>query len=200
MDTLQQELSELKQFIVDLKADRAATKEKEKREAWTKYVSLSISIIAVLAAIASQKAGKYSGQTLMNQVRASDEWSFYQAQSIKQHVFEMARAQLVKTGDSPDALQQQKDYKAKLDVYEKKKEESNARAKALEKNRDDAMRMGASLGPAVSYFTVSLAVGSLCLITKKKPLWILSLVLAGVGLLYWWGLMQMLFDSASRVH
>ena len=46
MNDLQKEISELKQFIIDLKADRAATKEKEEREAWTKYVSLSVVIIA----------------------------------------------------------------------------------------------------------------------------------------------------------
>ena len=35
MNDLDKEISELKQFIIDLKADRAATKEKEQREAWT---------------------------------------------------------------------------------------------------------------------------------------------------------------------
>ena len=58
MNELQTEIAELKSFIADLKADRAATKEKEKREAWTKYVSLSIVIIAVIAAIAAQWGGK----------------------------------------------------------------------------------------------------------------------------------------------
>ena len=33
---LDQELSELKGFIAELKQDRTAQKEKEKREAWTK--------------------------------------------------------------------------------------------------------------------------------------------------------------------
>src|SRR6266496_169071 len=62
MDTLQNELNEMKNFIADLKADRAAQKEKEKREAWTKYTSLSIVFIAVLAAVATQWAGKYSSR------------------------------------------------------------------------------------------------------------------------------------------
>lgn len=197
MDTLQQELAELKEFIRELKSDRAATREKEAREAWVKYVSLSIAVIAVLAAIASQRAGKYSGQVQMSQAQASDQWSFYQAQSIKQHVFEMARAQLVMTGTSPEARQQQKDFEAKIAGYEKRKADISAIAKALEKKRDDAMVMGSMLGPAVSCFTVSIAVGSLCLITKKKPLWIVALLLAATGLLYWSGLMQSLFAKGS---
>ena len=47
MDNLENELKNLKGFIAELKADRAATKEKEKRESWTKYVSLTVVIIAV---------------------------------------------------------------------------------------------------------------------------------------------------------
>ena len=44
MDTLQSELAELKTFIADLKADRAAQKEKERKEAWTNHTHLSIAL------------------------------------------------------------------------------------------------------------------------------------------------------------
>ena len=44
-------------FIAELKADRAATKEKEKSESWTKYVSLTVVIIAVVGSIAAQWSG-----------------------------------------------------------------------------------------------------------------------------------------------
>jgi hypothetical protein len=54
MDDLHKEIGELKQFVADLKADRAATKEKERREAWMKYVSVTAVVIAVIAAVANQ--------------------------------------------------------------------------------------------------------------------------------------------------
>jgi len=44
MSDLQTELNELKRFIADLKADRAAQKEKEQRESWTKYTTMSIAL------------------------------------------------------------------------------------------------------------------------------------------------------------
>ena len=190
MDDLQRELNELKEFIAELKADRAATKEKERREAWTKYVSLTIVIIAVLASIASQRAGKYSGLTQMSQAQASDQWNFYQAQSIKQHVFEMNRNQAVGNGTDPEALRKQKAYDDKIAGYEKKKEEIKALAEKLEKTRDMASHEGSQLGPAVSCFTISIAVASICLVTKKKPLWILSMILAGIGVLFWSGVVE----------
>ena len=53
---------------------------------WTKLLALSTALVAVLAAIASLHAGKQETMTLlaknvaiMNQTKASDQWSYYQA-------------------------------------------------------------------------------------------------------------------------
>lgn len=188
MTDLQNELNELKQFIADLKADRAAAREKEKREAWTKYVSLSIVVIAVFAAIATQWAGKYSGRTLtklndatFNQARASDQWSYYQAKSIKQNLYEVARNQ-IHAGDADAA---KREFDEKIARYEKDKTDITTEARKLEQQRDEARleagvssQHGGAMGVAVSYFSVSIAVASICLVTKKKPLWFISLALA----------------------
>src|SRR5579862_8468761 len=138
MDDLRGELSELKQFIADLKADRAATKEKEKREAWTKYVSLTVVIIAVIGSIAAQWGGKYSSMSQMSQAQASDQWNFYQAQSVKQHLFELNRRQLPK--NDPDAAEQQKIFDAKIADYEARKAKIKEDAEKLEKKRDYASK------------------------------------------------------------
>ncbi len=194
MDTLQTELNELKQFIADLKADRAAQKEKEKREAWTKYTSLSIVFIAVLAAVATQWSGKYSSRVLVslndatfNQAKASDLWGYYQAKSIKQNLYEVAREQLSKTGDAPDSAagKQVDSFNAKITKYEQEKNQVQADAKKLEAQRDEARQAaviasqhGSGMGLAVSIFQISIAMGSICLVVKKKPLWYLSVLLA----------------------
>ena len=92
------DLDELKALVATLKADQQAQKEKEKRDAWTKYVSLSMICLAVLAAIATQRGAGYSSATMkqlneatFNQAEASDQWAFYQAKGIKQSIFEMER-------------------------------------------------------------------------------------------------------------
>jgi hypothetical protein len=98
LNQLDKELDELKSFIADLKADRPAQKAKEQREAWTKYTSLSLVFVAVFAAIATQWSGKYSGRamtemnnSILDQAKASDKWSYYQAKSIKQNLYEALR-------------------------------------------------------------------------------------------------------------
>lgn len=61
-------------------------------------------------------------------------------------------------------------------------------AKALEDQRDTARNtatragdLGGKMGSAVSIFQVALALGTICLVTKKKPLWYLSLAVAALA-------------------
>jgi hypothetical protein len=178
MDDLKAELKELKEFIGDLKADRAASKEKEKREGWTKYVSLSLVIIAVLASVASQWGGKYSGRVQMNQAQASDDWNGYQAESIKKHIYDISRKQLA--GNATDAMAQQRqaEFEAKTADYDKKQINWANQAHACEAIRNAASKKGGYMGTSISFFSISIAVASTCLVTKKKPLWFLSLILA----------------------
>ena len=181
MNELQQEIAELKQFIVDLKADRAAAKQKEKSEAWTKYVSLTVVIIAVVAAIAAQWSGKYGGRVQISQAKASDQWAFYQSKSIKQHLFEISRTQLARSVSANDAeiAREQKKFDDAVARYNTEKSEIKAKAEALEKERDDAGLRGGKMGLAVSIFSVAIAMASICTVTKKKPLWFIAIGLAG---------------------
>jgi hypothetical protein len=184
MNELQHEISELKQFIAELKADRAAAKEKERNEAWTKYVSLTVVIIAVIAAIAAQWSGKYGSRVQMSQAQASDQWSYFQSKSIKQHLFEVSRTQLAKSANAadPEVAKKQKKFEDTVARYEREKTEIKAKAEALERNRDEAGKRGGRMGLASSLFAVSIAMASICIVTKKKPLWLLAIGLACIGL------------------
>ena len=183
MNDLDREISELKQFMVDLKADRAAVKEKERREAWIKYVSLTVVIIAVIAAMAAQWGGKYSSRVQMSQAQASDQWSFYQAKSIKQHLDETALAQLSRNANTNDAALARtiKKLEADLARYDQEKAEIKAKAGGLEKIRDDAGKRSGKMGMAISCFTVAIATASICTVTKKKPLWFVAMILSAFG-------------------
>ena len=179
-------------FLIELRADRAATQEKEKREAWTKFTSLSIVFIAVMTAVATQWGGKYSSRVLTNlneatfdQTSASDQWSFYQAKSIKQTIAEGEAEQAGRAGDAKQAEALQ----AKIKRYDAEKAEITAKAKAFELKREQARdvaaqssRKGGEMGLAVSLFQISIAIGSICLVMKKRNLWWLSLACAAIAL------------------
>jgi len=183
MDTLQKEIAELKEFIVELKADRAASKEKERRESWLRFVSMSLVFIAVTAAVAAQWSGKYGSMTSMSQAQASDQWAYYQAKSIKQHVDSVAVYQL-KHGPNaadPEVVREIKRLDDEVARYQHDQDDIKSAAQGLEKARDDASKRGGKVGLALAIFSVSIAMGSICTVTKKKPLWFASLGLAAVA-------------------
>lgn len=182
---------EISAFLTELRADRQATKDKEKRESWTKYTSLSIVFIAVIAAVATQWGAKYSSRTMTslneatyNQTLSSDQWSYFQSKSIKQTIVEGELEQAVRSNESDRAAK----LKAKVDRYEKEKAEITAKAKEFESKRETAReaaghssRKGGEMGLAVSFFQISIAIGSICLVMKKKGLWYIALLLAAAA-------------------
>jgi hypothetical protein len=198
MNELQHEIAELKQFIVELKADRAATRDKEKREAWTRYVSLSIVIIAVIAAIAAQWGGKYSSRVLscLNdatflQTQASDRWAHYQAKSIKLKSYEIGRDGLSRSATARDEELARliKDYSDQIAAYKAEQHGIENEARELEAKRNEARNdarvaseKGGKMGLAISFFSVGVALASICTVTKKKPLWFVAIGFAAFAI------------------
>ena len=189
LDMQTSDLDELKQLVAELRAEHVAQKDKEKRERWTKYVSLTMVIIAVLAAIATLKGGGFSTRTLkemneatFNQTQASDQWSFFEAKSIKQNLYEIELDHL-SAGPSTDAAALAK-MKAKIEKYDQEKADITTLAKKFEATRDEARQTALrvaehskQMGLSITLFQIAIALGAMCLIVKKKPLWIVSSVL-----------------------
>lgn len=187
------DLDELKSLVAELRAEHVAQKEKEKRERWTKYVSLTMVVVAVTAAFATLKGGGFSTRTLremneatFNQAQASDQWSYFEAKSIKQNLYEIELEHLT-AASPPDAAAVAK-LKAKVDKYEKDKADITALAKKYEVARD-AARTAATIaaehskqmGLSITLFQVAIALGAMCLIVKKKPLWIAAMILGALA-------------------
>ncbi len=181
--------NEIKELIASIKAEKQAQKDKEARDSWTKYVSLTLVCLAVLTAIATLKGGGFTTRTLKElneatyqQAHASDQWAFFQAKSIKQNLYEIERDLLPKDADAKAAEK----VTAKIEKYEKEKGEITKEAKGHEEKRDAARAnadkvalLGKDMGMAITFFQVSVALGGICLITKKKWLWFASLGLGG---------------------
>jgi hypothetical protein len=163
-------------LIKAIHEDRQTAKDKEKRDAWTKYVSLMVVALAVITAYGSLKAGGYSGKVLLNQSKASDEWAFFQAKSIKRSLSEMeARSGSAET---------QGEAKQRADRYQQEQNEIQGKAKSFEAERDEAARHGPPLGTAIAALQIAIALASVCMITKRKSLWAASGFLGIAGLLY----------------
>jgi hypothetical protein len=167
---------DVKELVKEIHAERVAAKEKERRESWTRYVSLMIVVLAVATAIGSLKAGGFGSKVILYQAQASDTWALYQAKSVKQRIAELE----ARSADAQLAA------KAAADVarYAAEEKDVEAKANALEHARDEAGRHGPPLGFAIASLQISIALASVCLITKRKGLWVAAGSLGAIGVGY----------------
>jgi len=184
---MNEDLSQLKELVAEIRADHKEQKEKEKRDGWTKFVSLTMICLAVLTAFGTQKGGGFSTATMkqlneatFNQANASDQWAFYQAKGIKQSLFEQELDRV-----APEAKPA---LAAKVAKYDTEKKAIFAQAKAFEAKRDQAKLeasqasdRGRQLGLSLTLFQIAIALGGMCLVVKKRWLWLGSVAVGAVA-------------------
>ena len=138
----------------------------EVKEKWLNYLALSTVILAVCATLSTFKGGGYSTRSLMNQSKASDQWSFYESKSLKSYMFEMQCDNLeLQKGNINNDLQKYQDkiayYKTKISQYEKEKAEIKALAAGFEQERDMNKEHSNIFGIAVIFLQVSILLSSI---------------------------------------
>ena len=174
-------------------ATERAVEAAEHRSLWIVYLSFSTALIAVLAAIAALESGAFSNEALIQkneallaQAQASDQWSYYQAKSVKAAIYSsQAAAALSSNPDLAKKAQQQ------ADRYSKEEEEISKSAKEREKEVAEKGELSAismehhhRFAYSVTMFQISIALAAVAALSKQKGVWFAGLVVAAAGLIY----------------
>ena len=162
----------------------------EQKEPWVNQMALATVILAVCATFSTFKGGGYSSQALINQAMASDQWSFYQAKSLKQHLHEITLEQLKLQAvgwapGSPSAEAYAKSiakYEEQAARYESEKKAIQQKAETLEAQREESKRHGKPFGIAVIFLQVAILLNSIAGLLKKKVVWWTAIPVGLVGL------------------
>ena len=152
----------------------------ERREKWSLYVALSTALMAVFAAVCGLIAGHHSNEALIEQIKSANGWSYYQAKSIKSEI-------AVATGKIISKLTSQEADTAsikKIERYEKEKEELKKSAEESELQSEMHLSKHNILARGVTLFQIAIAMAAIAIITRKKLLWAISIVLAAGGLFF----------------
>lgn len=159
----------------------------EEERSWLSYISLSTAIIAILTALAGLYESQVTSQTILAkndavllQSQASDQWAFYQAKSLKGHIYKV---------NSELYPQKADDFKNKVDKYEKEQAQIMADAKKLEELREAKNHESEhfyhkhhTLSFAITFLQISIAIASISALTRNKKFWLVSLGLGTIGL------------------
>lgn len=153
-------------------------------------VALTTAILAALAAVASLKAGGTVNEALALkteatrlQAEASDQWAYYQAKGLKATVTEVSRnTWLALDKTPPDELAKNEER------YAEDQKKSMEKAKELEKQRDEQSAEADRLmhhhhffAQSVALLQVSIALGAVAALTRKRIVWGGSLLLGIIG-------------------
>ncbi|SRR5579871_360080 len=152
-------------------------KAEEAKERWTLYVALSTAFMAVLAAIAGLLGGHQVNEALIDQIKSSDQWSYYQAKGIKSEIAASTDKILGTLSTKPVAA----DSKAAVERYEKEKEEIKTKAEEFEKTSEEHLVKHVTLSKAVTIFQIAIAMSAIAILTRRKILWYASILLTVAG-------------------
>lgn len=146
----------------------------EKNKGMIAQIAVITAIIATVGALfaymggATQaNAGLYKNNAAIKKTEASNQWNFFQAKSTKQSLAEVSRDL------SADNVKEK--YQAKIDRYEKEKNEIKLAAEKLEKEStawdkqsDEQMHQHHRWAQATTVLQISIAMAAIALLTRKR--------------------------------
>lgn len=166
----------------------------EKKDPWLNYLALTTVILAVCATLSTFKGGGFSTRAVLTQSHAANQWAYYQAKSIKGYLHEIEKEKLeleLKVMGSKVPKSIVDDYEKKIESYSKnikrydeEKAQIQKDAKQYEALHDDAQKHSQIFGIAVIFLQIAILLSSIAALMKKKPVWVLGLILGVFGVIY----------------
>ena len=168
------------------------SQENERRPRWLEALALTTALFAVLAAFASLKAGDSANEALFNannavlqQAKAVDVWSEFQADSIKKYQAETSVVLLPHVGGTAAELQA-----AKTQVVKRQKAQDELKIEAMRLDAETkklseeskvllARHVKYALG--VTLFQVAIGLSAIATLVRRRDLWLGSLVVGVAG-------------------
>jgi hypothetical protein len=154
---------------------------------WVDHAARTTAVLAVLAAVSSGQYANQFSRTILAQAEASDQWSYYQAKSIKRHVVEgqiaLLNAMALTRPDAAQALDKLQDEdKAAVKKYVQELAEAKTQAETTEKVKRLHERQGNWFQGAFIILQAGVVLCTIASSSKRKELWVLAIALGVAGL------------------
>jgi hypothetical protein len=148
-------------------------------------VAVTMSILAVLVAIATLFGHRAANEVLYLQTKAMDQWSYYQAKNMRLNE-KQGVADLLSTltpVDKEKAEGMREKYLKDAERYSDEKGDIQTEAEKFEKERDVVERKENRFDASEVILEIALIICSLTLLTRQKLFWFSGIGLGLVGLL-----------------
>lgn len=150
------------------------------KDPFDKRVAVTMAIIAAMLAVDGVTAHMLTTEELLLQQKASDQWSYYQAKSIRRYTSEVA-ADLFK-GFHDLGTEPVEKYNKAAEKYKQDDEEISKEAKALEAESKMKGDQASRLDYGEVFLELGIVFASMAILTKRNTIWFASIGSALVGL------------------
>jgi hypothetical protein len=147
-------------------------------------VSLTMSILAVLVAVATLFGHRTHTEELLLQAQATDQWAYYQAKNIRLHEMQgmVDLLNVVTTQDKEKAELLREKYQKEVQRYSSDKDSISEKAKEEENERDQLRAKADRFDAGEGILEIALVICSLTLLTDKKFFWYAAILIGAVGI------------------
>jgi hypothetical protein len=155
-------------------------------EAGLGYVSLAISILAVLVAMVTVLGHRTHTEAILQQSRASDQWNLYQAKKIRQNEYAIAADQLMLGSDSSSPAVQKTlgEYKAHIKKWDDDLAEEQKQAEEFEADVKKAEQQAGRYDLGEALLEIAVVLSSITLLTRQRAFFIGGVVLGVAGAVF----------------
>ena len=150
------------------------------RAPFDRVVGATMATVAVVLALVSVLGQMKTTEELLAQQKASDQWAYYQAKSIRRYQSEFA-GDVLRVLPGPAAAAAGKKYDANVERYKSDGEEIQRKARELEDESKAEGHRALGLHFAEIFLEVAIVFCSLTLLTRRRYFWLAGVVLTVVG-------------------
>ncbi len=152
------------------------------KEPFERNVAVTMAIIAAGLALVTVLGHIFANEELLAQQKASDQWAYYQAKSIRRYESDIARDlfQVMNAANATAAASVSK-YAANIEKYEKEGEEIQTEARGLETESKLDGKRALRMHTGEVFLEIGIVVASLAILTKRRVWWLTSILSACVG-------------------
>jgi predicted transcriptional regulator len=157
------------------------------RREWIDHAARTTAVLAILAAISSGQYANQFSRTILAQAEASDQWSYFQAKSIKRHLVqgqvELLRAMAATQPAAAAELSKlQASDAASVKKYETELADIRAKAERIEADKRLHERQGNWFQGAFIILQAGVVLCTIASSAKRKELWATAIALGVAGL------------------
>ncbi|MGI8690338.1 MAG: DUF4337 family protein [Thermomicrobiales bacterium] len=187
-DRVQEEIEERRKEAI------GAERSEGGRPRWLDYLAISTALFAVFAAAAALEAGNYANEALfkanqgvLQQTRAVDAWSEFQADSIKKQTQQNLATLLAHVGGTPAEITAANDEAARRQASQDDlMKEANARdteTATLTAESQDQLEHHHRFAVSVTLFQVAIGLAAIAALLRRPVVWYGSLGAGALALL-----------------